>query len=164
MWSDAIYDGADMAEKDYGVSEKPEATTGGSNQGSSAATAQKLIRTMDMTVETDDLDALLGNLDAKIRELGGYLENKSVRNGGSSSTRRYRYADLKIRVPVVSLDAMVEHIQGKSNVVNYTEKADDITLTYVATQSRVKALEVEQTRLLELLAKADKMSDLLQIE
>jgi hypothetical protein len=49
-------------------------------------------------------------------------------------------------------------------VISSQESADDITLTYVATQSRVKALEVEQERLLELLAKAENMSDLLQIE
>ena len=39
-----------------------------------------------------------------------------------------------------------------------------LTLTYVSTESRVKALEVEQERLLELLAKAENMADLLEIE
>jgi len=96
--------------------------------------------------------------------MGGYMEEKSVRNGSSSATRRYRYASMKIRVPVARMDDMVEHISGKTNVITSNESADDITLSYVATESRVKALEVEQERLLELLAKADNMSDLLQIE
>lgn len=140
--------------------EKPSASV----QTGQGVSAQKLIRTMDLEVETDNLDELLPFLDAKVAALGGYMEERSVRNGSSSSTRRYRYASMTIRVPVDRLDEMVEHISGKSNVVTSNESADDITLTYVATQSRVKALQVEQERLLELLAKAENMSDLLQIE
>ena len=51
-----------------------------------------------------------------------------------------------------------------SNVVSYNESQEDVTLTYVSTESRVKALETEQERLLELLSKAENMSDLLEIE
>lgn len=137
--------------------EKPSANT-------QIPSAQKLIRTMTLEVETDDMDTLLANLEARIQALGGYLEERNVRNGSYSSTRRYRYANLVIRVPADRLDEMAEHISGASNVVNHQESAEDITLSYVATQSRITALEVEQTRLLELLAKADNMSDLLQIE
>lgn len=125
---------------------------------------QKLVRTMHIEAETNDMDVLMGELDSRIRTLGGYVENKSVRNGGSSSTRRYRYADMTIRIPADLLDEFMTHISGQTNVVYYKENADDITLRYVATQSRVSALETEQRRLLELLAKAEDMSDLLLIE
>ena len=154
------YYSADMEVPTNGAAGKPSASV----TTSQGVTAQKLIRTMTLDVETDDLDALLAFLDAKVAALNGYMEERSVRNGSASATRRYRYASMTIRVPVDRLDEMVEHISGKSNVVTSNETADDITLTYVATQSRVTALEVEQERLLELLAKADNMGDLLQIE
>ena len=155
----AIYDGvADME-----MPQEPAADSSGST-GSAGVQNQKLIRTMNLDTETEDLDALLAALDQKIRSLGGYVEQKNVRNGSASATRRYRYANLTIRVPVGQLDAFVEHISGVSNVVSYSESAEDITLSYVATQSRIIALETEQTRLLELLAKAENMTDLLQIE
>ena len=48
--------------------------------------------------------------------------------------------------------------------LRHGETAEDITLSYVATESRITALETEQKRLLELLAKADSMNDILQIE
>ena len=155
--TDGYYADSDMS---YGAGEQPT----GSVQSSAGVTAQKLIRTMNLEVETDDLNALLGALEGKIKAMGGYIESRNVRNGSPSATRRYRYATLTIRVPVDRLDEMTEHIQGQTNVVSINESAEDITLTYVATQSRVKALEVEQERLLELLAKADNMTDLLQIE
>ena len=158
--TDGKYYGTAAGTDNGAVLDKP----AGSVQTGQGVTAQKLIRTMDLEVETDDLDELLGFLDGKVASMGGYMEERSVRNGSSSATRRYRYANMTIRVPVDRLDEMVEHISGRSNVVSSNESADDITLTYVATQSRVTALEVEQERLLELLAKAENMSDLLQIE
>ena len=156
-----IYDGA----ADMEMGSAPEAPMEAEKPaGSAGVQNQKLIRTMSLETETDDLDALLAELNQKISALGGYVENKSVRNGGNTNTRRYRYANMTIRVPVDQLDAFVEHVSDASNVVHYSENAKDITLSYVATQSRIIALETEQTRLLELLAKAENMTDLLQIE
>lgn len=125
---------------------------------------QKLIRKMTVEAETADLDMLLAALDDKITSLGGYVENQYVRNGNNSAIRNYRYAELTIRIPADRLEEFFNHVRGQSNVVYYQESADDVTLSYVATQSRVKALETEQVRLLELLAKAENMTDLLQIE
>lgn len=131
---------------------------------SSVTANQKLVRTMTVTAETADMDALLTELDQKISSLGGYLENKSIRNGNTTSTNRYRYGDMTIRIPADRLGEFIDHISGQTNVLSYNESADDITLRYVATQSRVIALETEQQRLLELLAKAEDMTDLLLIE
>lgn len=159
-YDDGLYDS--MA--DYAPSESVEESEKVSSSGSVGGMNQKLVRTMHIEAETNDMDALLGELDSRIRQLGGYVENKSTRNGGSTSTRKYRYADMTIRIPADRLDEFVTHLNGQTNVVNYKESADDITLRYVATQSRVTALETEQQRLLELLAKAEDMSDLLLIE
>ena len=156
---------ADMAAPEAGIYDSVAETVAASDGEEAPKTqSQKLIRKMHLDTETNDMDVLLGQLDSKIAALGGYVESKSVRNGGSSSTRSYRYADLVIRIPENRLDEFVDHVSDASNVVNYTESADDITLTYVATQSRITALETEQTRLLELLAQAENMTDLLQIE
>ena len=51
-----------------------------------------------------------------------------------------------------------------ANVISQNLRREDITLKYVATSSRVTALETEEARLLELLAKAETMEDLLEIE
>ena len=158
-----IYDGAADMEMEMSQSAPAEKPAAGST-GSAGVQNQKLIRTMTLETETEELDTLLASLSQKISALGGYVENKNVRNGSASATKRYRYANLTIRVPVDQLDAFVEHVSGASNVVHYSENAKDITLSYVATQSRITALETEQTRLLELLAQAENMSDLLQIE
>lgn len=125
---------------------------------------QKLVRTMRIQAQTQDMDPLLAQLESKIQQLGGYVESKNVYNGVSTASRTTRNAELVIRVPADSLDEFAEHIRGQSNVVSLNETVDDITLRYVAVESRITALETEQQRLLELLEKAENMSDLLQIE
>ena len=125
---------------------------------------RKLIRTVRMEAETDNLDPLLKNLDSKIAELGGYVEGREVYNGSTYSQRRYRHADLTIRIPAENLDSFVAHVDGASNVVSSSENVEDVTLQYVDTESRVTALEVEQDRLLAMLEKAETMADLLEIE
>ena len=125
---------------------------------------QKLIKTIRMEAETEDLDALLPQINEKINGLGGYVENQELYNGSSYSSYRHRNASLTIRIPAENLNGFVEDVKGVSNVVSYNESTENVTLQYVSTESRVKALEVEQERLLELLGKAENMADLLEIE
>lgn len=166
--ADRYYDSAESSDIYYGADmELGKPSEAPSQSGTTSApqvNGQKLIRNISVEAETNDMDALLAQLDAKIRAMGGYVENRSVRNGSASATRRYRHASMTIRIPVDQLDSFAEHIKGESNVVSFFENAKDITLSYVATQSRIVALQTEETRLLELMAKAENMSDLLQIQ
>ena len=123
--------------------------------------SRKLIRTVDIEAETSDLDAILADLDAQLAALGGYVQNKSVQNGRGSS---YRYATLTLRIPADKLDSFVGHVENATNILSANEKAEDVTLKYSATESRIKTLETEEARLLELLAQAQNLNDLLILE
>ena len=132
--------------------------------GSVPDTEQKLIKTVRMDVETEDLEALLPGITGKIAALDGYIEEQELHNGSPYSSYRHRSASLTVRIPAEKLNGFVEDVKGISNVVTYNESTENVTLTYVSTESRMKALEVEQERLLELLSKAENMTDLLEIE
>ena len=125
---------------------------------------RKWIITIDMNVETDDLDAMMADLDQKINSLGGYVEDQNIHNGSNYASHRYRSANLTVRIPDEKVDQFTDDISGMANVVSQNLRREDITLQYVATSSRVTALETEEARLLELLAKAETMEDLLEIE
>lgn len=135
-----------------------------SNSVSAVQTNQKLIRRVYLTAETENMDDLLSAVEQRITELGGYVESREVYNGSNYSSNRSRYADLVIRIPAEKLNGFVNHMDETSNIISSRETTEDVTLDYVATQSRITALETEQTRLLELLAKAKDMADLLLIE
>lgn len=137
----------------------------GSNPGSPALPeGRKWIITMDINVETENLDTLMAELEQKISSLNGYVEDQSIHNGSNYASRRYRSANLTVRIPDESVDQFTNDISGISNVVSQNLRREDITLQYVATASRVTALETEEARLLELLAEAETMVDLLEIE
>ena len=147
-------------------------SAGGVMMSTSGATAdtirqesgQKLIRRVNIDAETEDLEALLGELTKQISALDGYIENQELYNGSSYASYRSRSANLTIRIPADKLDAFIGQVKDVSNVVSYNESQEDVTLTYVSTESRIKALETEQARLLELLGQAQHMSDLLELE
>ena len=125
---------------------------------------QKIITTLNITAQTEDMDPLLEQINAKIAQLGGYMEAQEIYNGSSYDYYRYRDAYLTIRIPAKELDSFVAMVKENANVVRQNTSTENVTLTYVGVQSRITALETEQERLLELLAQAENMEDLLLIE
>lgn len=128
---------------------------------SAMPTDQKLIRTIRISAETEAMDPLLTQVNARIVELGGYIESQDVYSKASGRTRS---AKMVIRIPAEQLDAFVGHVQDASNVTTKSETTQNITTSYIATESRIKALETEEARLLELVAKADSLDALLKLE
>lgn len=144
------------------------AELGGSGSDSSGSsnvlTDRKLIRKINVSAETEDMDVLLENVNDRIAQLGGYIESRDVENGSAYDDYRDRSATLVIRIPAENLDAFLQQINQASNVVSTRETSDDITLQYVDTESRLKVLRTEEERLLEFLSQAQSVSEMLEIE
>ena len=147
-----------------GGNQKPESNLSGSTVlNPDVADDRKLIRTVNLSAETEDMDALLSLVASRIAELGGYVESREVYNG-SQYSNRYRQATLKIRIPADKLDAFVTDVDNASNIVSSSETAEDVTLQYVATESHLKVLKAEEERLLQFLSEAKGVSEMLEIE
>ncbi len=125
---------------------------------------RKLIQTVNMHVETENLDTVLQQIDSRIGQLGGYVENANVQNGSAYSGTRYRSASITVRIPAKDLNAFIDKVGEISNIVSSQKKVEDVTLSYVATESRMKALQAEESRLLELMTKAETLDELLTVE
>lgn len=149
----------------------PAAMSGaGSNAESAADTAsiplpenRKWVITMSLTAETENLTDAMGLLAEKIQESGGYVESQSI-SGTAVNSGRSPSAYITVRIPAEQLDSFVEDVSGMTNVVSSSRYVEDITLRYTDTEGRVKALQTEEARLLELMEQAETMSDLLEIE
>lgn len=162
----------DMAEGGY--MEAPSATMAPSVNGSmdmeSAAAnknvsdGRKWIVTASMSAETEDLEQTLSDVEAQVKAIGGYIQDQSINNGGMYSGRYNRHAYLTIRIPVTETESFMLSVSKLSNVTSSSKSMEDVTLRYVATESRMNALKTEEARLLELMEKAEELSDLLMIE
>lgn len=176
-WTEKSYDSAGgYAGEGFGVQNAPmaEITTGGSPEAAPAGSSlggaaqyqgQKLIRKVNLSVETKEFDALMPALNTQIGQLGGYIENMETYNGSRySDYRGSRYARMTIRIPKAQLDGFLETVSGICNVVRQNESADDVTLNYVDMESRRNTLRTEQERLLAFLEKAQSIEEIITIE
>lgn len=141
----------------------------GSTADSSTASSpqyadQKLIKTVELRAETEDLDTLLTQLADRVRALGGYTEYQNIYNGSAYNSYRSRSAEMTIRIPADKLEGFLTEVEGFSNVISKTESVDDVTLQYVDVESRLEAMQTEHDRLVELMAQAENLTDLLTIE
>ena len=123
---------------------------------------RKLIRTITIEAETKDLDGLLADIDSQLVALGGYVQSKQVRGSATSGSRRY--ASMTLRIPAEKLDQFVNHVSGATNVLSNSETTEDVTLKFIATESRIAALEAEEARVMELIGKAESLNELLTLE
>lgn len=144
----------------------------GSSSGSSpssspnvSVTERKLIKTVGLEVETKEYDTFMEQISKHISSYGGYIESSDSNNGSRYSSRQSaRYANMTIRIPQGKLDDFLGEVTGICNVVRRNDSVNDVTLNYVDTESRRDALKVEQDRLLELLAQAQNLDEILIIE
>ena len=121
---------------------------------------RKLIKTVQIEAETEEYDALVAALEEKLTALGGYTESRQT--GTFGKTRRW--SNMTLRIPVENLPAFVAHVTEEANVLSTSEETQDVTLQYSDTEAKLAALKTEQARLLELLAAANNLSEILEIE
>ena len=131
--------------------------------GSNLPEGRKLIRKVNMEVQTKNMDALLPEIEQQVAALGGYLERREVYSDSNSSSQ-WRTAYLTVRIPADNADRFLDKVGAAANVTSLNETLTDVTLDYVATESRIKALQAEEARLLELMDQAQNLTELLEVE
>lgn len=154
-----IYESAAIAEDAKAEEEYGETDAAETVQDQS----RKLIKNVDLSVETEEFDLLLSNVEQKVAELGGYVEQSNVYNGSYTSDYRSRSADITARIPAQKLDQFVTDVAEQSNVTRRSESVEDVTLQYVDLESHKKALQAEQESLLSMLEQAESIEDIIAI-
>ncbi|MDE6015486.1 MAG: DUF4349 domain-containing protein [Acetatifactor sp.] len=128
---------------------------------------RKLIKTVNLDVETQEFDGLLNSLEAQVEQLGGYIESMNTYNGSRysySSREATRTSNLTVRIPQKELSGFVDAVSAAGNVVSRSENVEDVTLSYVDIESRKKSLETELERLQSFLEKAESLEDIITLE
>lgn len=157
------------------IAEDKEYTSGqeeGTESGSALRQAQegeKIVYSADITIETLGYDNAKKSIEEKITGVGGFVEseNESDSNsrwydddGGSSNRSLY----ITARVPSEKFDEFTKSLEGDGKVTSRSVNAQNITQTYSDTEAVKKALEIEQSRLLAMMDKAETIEDMIAIE
>ena len=158
---------AEMKEMETADEALMEEDRGDAGKQQDVTVERKLIRTVDLNLETENYDALIEGLEQEISNLGGYIEYKDAYHGNYNSRvkgYRNRYANITARIPSSKLDEFTGRVEEIGNITYESESVEDVTLQYVDLSSHKKMLLTEQERLMELLENAESMEDIITIE
>src|SRR5690606_2272072 len=121
---------------------------------------QKIIKTARLAFETKDVEATHKKILQLASQYKGLVQSD---NSGKDYNRVYK--NLTVRVPTENFQSFID---GISEGVDYFDQRDisrqDVSEEFVDLEARLKAKRVLEERYLELLKKANKVEEMLQIE
>ena len=135
-----------------------------SEDAAASQTGRKLIKEVDMNIETKQFDNFIANLEAEVEAFGGYMENSNIGGVSYNYSESSRSAWFTVRIPEEQMESFVTKVGENGNITNISRNVRDVTLEYVDVEGRIDTLEAELTRLNELLGKAASLEDILAIE
>lgn len=127
----------------------------------SSASSRKIIKSGNLSLTTTTYDKSVTDLESAVESFGGYIESSTTQGEGASGSRS---AVFTVRVPTDNFNEFLDRVGKVGKVVERSVNGKDVTEKYIDTETRLTALKTEHQRLLELLDKATKMSDILEIE
>ena len=130
--------------------------------------SEKIIYSVYADIETRNFDETIENLHKLMRRHNAFIESSSI-SGVNYASRHYgwndyRYAYFSLRVPKEQLNAMTVNMRTLGNVTHESSNAMNITSQFYDTQSRLNSLLIQESRLLDMLATAEDVPDLILIE
>ncbi len=125
--------------------------------------SRRLIRNVNISMETTQLDELTSDVTNKVKALGGYIEYSWLGENGYN-TDDTRYVNYTLRIPADKLDDFLNTALSAGKITSQSENVEDITLKYSDLESRVRTLETEQARLLELIGSAQDVDAIIALE
>jgi uncharacterized protein DUF4349 len=120
----------------------------------------KIIKTGTLRFETPNLNESFATVQKAVSKY-----KATIQNDDSGTNYESVYRNITIRIPNISFDAFIADIsQGVKHFDRKEISAQDVTEEFIDIEARLKAKRVLEKRYLELLNKANKVSEMLEIE
>ncbi len=121
---------------------------------------QKIIRNADITILEDELELTKNAINKLVKLCKGYYSSDNYTKREERSS-----IGLSIKVPAENFDKFIHSMEGlKLNITRKLISSEDVTEEYYDIQTRLANQRKLEQRYLELLTKAQKVSDMLEIE
>ncbi|HQD42100.1 MAG TPA: DUF4349 domain-containing protein [Bacillota bacterium] len=170
--------GAGIAGAEMDMSEAEMASDGGTFSVAQAPAAagdeliaaqhdRKIIKNADISLEVQDFKNQFDAVQRMAEEAGGYVESSRSyvrKHAAAEGEREFMEGEAVIRVPSTEFGGCLDRIAALGKVTNRSTYGSDITLQYMDIETRLKSKQVQQERLIEILSKAERVEDILNIE
>lgn len=133
-----------------------------------AQQAEKIIYSATVTMETLSFDQTVESLESAVAGIGGFIQSSNV-NGDTSYDEDgkvdvlNRRAYYTVRIPAEKFNDFLTYSGTLGNIISSNRNADNVTSQYTDYEARLVSLRTEETRLLELLAKATDIDALIAL-
>lgn len=132
----------------------------GASEANQKLIEQKIIKTGNIRFESNHLEETYSQIIAAVKKHHAVIQNDTEGKDNNSVFRR-----LGVRVPSKNFDLFLDDIlKGVTYFDNKEISSQDVTEEYIDVDARLKAKKVLEARYLELLKKANKVSEMLEIE
>lgn len=119
---------------------------------------QRIVKTGEITLEVDSVAETLGRVRALVAELNGYV-------GGSQAGTLEESATITARIPAAAFDEALTRLHELDvDVVAETTREQNVTSQIVDLQARMDNLEASEASYRELVARAEKIEDILAVQ
>ena len=125
-----------------------------------ATVNRQIIYNADLTIKTQDADAARQKVVKLAEGVGGFLADSATHVGEAGE----RYIDVKVRVPAARFSEVVAQIRRLGKVEDESITSQDVTEEFIDLQARLRTLKQAEERLLDMLKRRGKLSELLEIE
>lgn len=134
---------------------------------------QKIVYTGEMEIQTLDYDKSVADIKQKIREMGGFSEYEKENDydygwydyePGSYRKDKNRTLNITARIPSDNFETFMASVGETGKVMNKSVRAENISQVYAETETYKLALEKEQSRLLQMMDKAETIEDMIAVE
>jgi len=118
-----------------------------------------VIYTANLGLEVGDVDAAINEIRRITEDVGGFV------SGVSTSKRdEQKVGIITVRVPQTDFYAIIWQIEGLGEVESKEVRGEDITEQYIDLKARLNNLQRQEQRLLEILAIATTVDEVLRVE
>jgi hypothetical protein len=133
---------------------------------SNVQTGHKIIQTGQINLETVKFDETITSVQNYVNSIGGYVQSSSIQGKGIdiNNAPSKRHGTFTVRVPQNEHSKFFTSIKIYGTITYQESKGDDITEQYFDTEARVKSLLIQEERILDILKKTDKLSDIIELE
>ncbi len=152
---------------EYGIQDSADELSVAPMQSDNVGTVlseEKLVYTVDITLETETFETSMDALHQSISGASGIVISESAYNLGGVNPRGTRTLNLTVKVPRQNYESFLGGLSADYNVSRLQSNVENLTARYYDNENRLKSYRIQEERLFEMLEAAENVSDMLQIE
>lgn len=136
----------------------------GNGNVDAAAIERLVIRNADLSIVVKDPEAAMTAITNLAAELGGFVVSTNLYQSYTPNGLPIPEASVVIRVPAEKLDEALKTIKADAiEVQSENQSGQDVTSQYVDLESQLKNLEAAEAQLTEIMQKAEKTEDVINV-